>query len=48
MNLATAEIKARLVEKYRRSKYAHKAKARMQEISAIVSLNAFCDIRTPH
>ncbi|KAK9939606.1 hypothetical protein M0R45_016297 [Rubus argutus] len=35
MNLATAEIKARLVEKYRRSKYAHRAKARMQEISAI-------------
>ncbi|KAL6195980.1 hypothetical protein ACLB2K_031597 [Fragaria x ananassa] len=35
MNLETAEIKARLVEKYRRSKYAHRAKARMQEISAI-------------
>ena len=41
MNLETAEIKARVVEKYRRSKYAHRAKARMQEISAIVSLNAF-------
>ncbi|KAL6284412.1 hypothetical protein ACE6H2_015341 [Prunus campanulata] len=35
MNLATAEIKARLVEKYKRSNYADKTRARMQAISAI-------------
>ncbi|BBH04522.1 ABC-2 type transporter family protein [Prunus dulcis] len=35
MNLATAEIKARLVEKYKRSKYADKMRARMQAILAI-------------
>uniref|UniRef100_A0A6N2MI10 ABC transporter domain-containing protein n=1 Tax=Salix viminalis TaxID=40686 RepID=A0A6N2MI10_SALVM len=35
MSLATEEIKSRLVEKYRRSNYAQKAKARVKEISAI-------------
>ncbi|KAJ6299481.1 hypothetical protein OIU76_020446 [Salix suchowensis] len=33
MSLATEEIKSRLVEKYRRSNYAQKAKARVKEIS---------------
>ncbi|KAK7404313.1 hypothetical protein VNO78_05106 [Psophocarpus tetragonolobus] len=33
MNLATAEIKAMLVEKYRRSTYAKRAKDRIQELS---------------
>jgi hypothetical protein len=37
MSFATEEIKSRLVEKYRRSNYAQKAKARVKEISAIVS-----------
>lgn len=35
MNMATAQIKAMLVETYRRSKYAKKAKARIQEISKL-------------
>ncbi|XP_015875735.2 ABC transporter G family member 12 [Ziziphus jujuba] len=35
LNLATAEIKAMLVEKYRRSKYASRTKAKIREISAI-------------
>ncbi|KAF2312079.1 hypothetical protein GH714_027991 [Hevea brasiliensis] len=38
MNMATAEIKARLVEKYRRSNYARMAKDRIKEISAIEGL----------
>ncbi|KAG5253860.1 ABC transporter-related family protein [Salix suchowensis] len=38
MSLATEEIKSRLVEKYRRSNYAQKAKARVKEISAIEGL----------
>ncbi|QCD88833.1 ATP-binding cassette [Vigna unguiculata] len=33
MNLATAEIKSMLVEKYRRSTYARRAKTRIQELS---------------
>ncbi|XP_014494304.1 ABC transporter G family member 15-like [Vigna radiata var. radiata] len=33
MNLATAEIKSMLVEKYRRSAYARRAKTRIQELS---------------
>ncbi|KAL9367860.1 hypothetical protein Peur_039059 [Populus x canadensis] len=38
MSFATEEIKSRLVEKYRRSNYAQKAKARVKEISAIEGL----------
>ncbi|KAJ8751216.1 hypothetical protein K2173_016397 [Erythroxylum novogranatense] len=38
MNMATAEIKARLVEKYNRSNYAKMAKARIKEISSIEGL----------
>ncbi|KAJ9131260.1 hypothetical protein P3X46_035225 [Hevea brasiliensis] len=38
MNMATAEIKARLVEKYRRSNYARMAKDRIKEISAVEGL----------
>ncbi|KAH9741423.1 ABC transporter G family member 15 [Citrus sinensis] len=38
MNMATAEIKARLVESYRRSKYAKRARARIQELSAMEGL----------
>ncbi|XVF04755.1 hypothetical protein REPUB_Repub05bG0112500 [Reevesia pubescens] len=38
LDMATAQIKATLVEKYRRSKYAKKAKARSQEISKIEGL----------
>lgn len=38
MNLATAEIKAMLVEKYRRSPYARKAKDRIQELSTYVCI----------
>ncbi|RDX60606.1 ABC transporter G family member 15, partial [Mucuna pruriens] len=34
MNLATAEIKAMLAEKYRRSTYARRAKERIQELSS--------------
>lgn len=36
MNMATAEIRARLVEKYRRSKYSKRAKTRIQELSPTV------------
>ncbi|KAF5931302.1 hypothetical protein HYC85_032175 [Camellia sinensis] len=36
MNLATVEIKAMLVEKYKRSEYATKARARIRELSTIV------------
>ncbi|XP_050224367.1 ABC transporter G family member 15-like isoform X2 [Mercurialis annua] len=39
MNMATAEIKSRLVEKYRRSGFARKAKARIKEISAMEGLD---------
>ncbi|KDP22115.1 hypothetical protein JCGZ_25946 [Jatropha curcas] len=39
LNMATAEIKARLAEKYRRSNYAGRAKARIKEISAIEGLD---------
>jgi len=39
MNLATSVIKARLVENYKRSKYAKSAKSRIRELSNIVSLN---------
>ncbi|XP_021894239.1 ABC transporter G family member 15-like [Carica papaya] len=35
MNMATAEIRARLVEKYRRSSYAKETKARIKELSSI-------------
>lgn len=38
LNLATAEIKAMLVEKYRRSEYATMARTRIREISSIVSI----------
>ncbi|XP_021648547.2 ABC transporter G family member 15 isoform X2 [Hevea brasiliensis] len=38
MNMATAEIKARLIEKYRCSNYARRAKARIKEISAVKGL----------
>ncbi|XP_039065771.1 ABC transporter G family member 15-like [Hibiscus syriacus] len=37
-NMATSQIKAALVEKYRQSKYAERAKARIQEISKIEGL----------
>lgn len=37
MNLATAEIRALLVEKYRCSKYAKRVKARIGEITTTVS-----------
>lgn len=37
MNLATSEIKARLVENYRRSVYAKSAKSRIRELACIVS-----------
>jgi len=37
MNLATSEIKARLVENYRRSVYAKSAKSRIRELASIVS-----------
>ncbi|KAL3580053.1 hypothetical protein D5086_017888 [Populus alba] len=36
INLATAEIKARLVEKYRRSNISQKVKAKVKDISAIL------------
>ncbi|XP_022153001.1 ABC transporter G family member 15-like [Momordica charantia] len=39
MNLATAEIKSMLVEKYRSSKYASRVKARIREISTIEGLD---------
>lgn len=39
MNLATSEIKARLVESYRRSVYAKSAKSRIRELASIVSKN---------
>ena len=38
MNLATAQIKSSLVEKYRSSQYASRVKARIREISTIVSV----------
>ncbi|KAF5748736.1 ABC transporter G family member 12-like isoform X2 [Tripterygium wilfordii] len=38
MNMATAEIKARLVEKYRRSNYAKRTRERVREISGIEGL----------
>ncbi|CAN1263960.1 ABC transporter G family member 15 [Linum perenne] len=38
MNMATAEIKARLVERYKRSNYFKETKARIKEISAIEGL----------
>lgn len=38
MNMATVEIKGMLIEKYRRSEYAAKARARIQELSTIVSI----------
>ncbi|XP_075522090.1 ABC transporter G family member 15-like [Primulina tabacum] len=38
MNLATADIKSMLVEKYRFSEYSRKARSRTQEISAIEGL----------
>lgn len=40
MNLATSEIKARLVENYRRSVYATSAKSRIRELASIVSKNS--------
>ncbi|KAJ6895701.1 hypothetical protein NC651_022040 [Populus alba x Populus x berolinensis] len=44
INLATAEIKARLVEKYRRSNISQKVKAKVKDISAIEGLEV--DIRS--
>ncbi|KAG2674838.1 hypothetical protein I3760_13G155700 [Carya illinoinensis] len=38
MNLATSEIKAMLIEKYRKSQYAKRARTRIQEISATEGL----------
>lgn len=38
MNLATAQIKSTLIEKYRSSKYASRVKARIREISTIEGL----------
>ncbi|TXG73272.1 hypothetical protein EZV62_001851 [Acer yangbiense] len=38
MNMATAEIRGRLVEKYRRSKYGKRARTRIQELSTIEEL----------
>lgn len=38
MNMATAEIKAMLVEKFRRSEYGARARSRMKELSKIVSV----------
>ncbi|KAF7833698.1 ABC transporter G family member 15-like [Senna tora] len=40
MNLATAEIKAMLVERYRRSVYAKRAKEKIRELSTIEGLEA--------
>ncbi|KAK4278672.1 hypothetical protein QN277_016488 [Acacia crassicarpa] len=40
MNMATAEIKAMLVEKYRRSVYARRTKDRIQELSNIEGIEA--------
>ena len=37
MNMATADIKATLVEKYKCSKYETKARSRIREISVIVT-----------
>lgn len=39
MNLATAEIKAMLVEKYRRSPYARRARNRIKELSTDVCIS---------
>lgn len=37
MNLATADIRSTLVEKYKHSEYARNARLRMQEVSIMVS-----------
>lgn len=39
MNMTTAEIKNKLVEKYKYSKYAKRARARIQEISIMVIIS---------
>ncbi|KAH6812978.1 ABC-2 type transporter family protein [Perilla frutescens var. frutescens] len=39
MNMATADIRATLLEKYRHSEYARKARLRMQEVSIVRSLD---------
>ncbi|GMP87911.1 hypothetical protein CsSME_00040092 [Camellia sinensis var. sinensis] len=43
MNLATAEIKSMLVKKYKCSKHAARARARVQEISTIVNISYSTD-----
>ncbi|TKY67818.1 ABC transporter G family member 12 [Spatholobus suberectus] len=48
MNLATAEIKAMLVEKYRRSAYARRAKNRIQELSTDIDVYPFCVPNNPN
>jgi len=37
MNMETAEIKAMLIEKYRRSEYADRVRTRIQEITSMVN-----------
>ncbi|XP_065867290.1 ABC transporter G family member 15-like [Euphorbia lathyris] len=44
MNMATAQIKARLVEKYKRSNYARTAKEKIKEISTLEGLDL--DVRS--
>lgn len=38
LNLATAEIKAMLVEKYKSSEYASRTRARIRQISSMVRM----------
>lgn len=45
-NFATAEIKASLVQKYKSSKYARKAKTRIAEVTTTVRLPKFYLTRT--
>lgn len=40
MNLATAEIKAFLIEKYKRSSYSARTKSRIHEIKDFVSISS--------
>ncbi|CAI0450165.1 unnamed protein product [Linum tenue] len=47
MNMATAEIKSRLVEKYKRSNYSKETKARIKQISAIEGLEVQTRKRSP-
>lgn len=49
MNMTTAEIKNELVEKYKYSKYAKRAKARIHEISIMVIISySTYDFKTNH